>query len=168
MSIYIIPCLIIALFIYANIKKVNTYTAFVDGAKNSLLLIFDIFAYIVAIFVVIELFSVSGLSDIISGFLSPAFNLLGVPVELSELIIVKPFSGSGGLALLQEVFVNYGADSYIARCACVILGSSETIFYVSTVFFSKTSVKKLGFAIPIALFCTCISVVLGCALCRIM
>ncbi len=168
MSAYIIPILLIALFIYANIKKVNTYEHFVNGAKMSLNLIFDIFAYIVAIFVVIELFTVSGLSDKLSQVLSPVFNFLGIPIELSKLIIVKPFSGSGGLALLTEVFEKYGVDSYISRCACVILGSSETVFYVSTVYFSKTSVKKLGFAIPIALVCTIISIIVGCWLCRVI
>lgn len=168
MSAYILPILIICLFVYANIKRVNTYQTFVCGAKSSLNLILDIFAYIVAIFVIIELFSVSGLSDKLSNLLAPLFNFLGIPVELSKLIIVKPFSGSGGLALLTEVFNTYGVDSYISRCACVILGSSETVFYVSTVYFSKTSVKKLGWAIPIALFCTIISVILGCALCRII
>lgn len=168
MSAYIVPVLIILLFIYANYKKVNTYETFVNGAKSSLNLIFDIFAYVVAIFVIIELFTVSGLSDKLSTVLAPMFNALGVPVELSKLIIVKPFSGSGGLALLVEVFETYGVDSYISRCACVILGSSETVFYVSTVYFSKTSVKKLGFAIPIALLCMIVSVILGCFLCRIM
>ena len=168
MSAYIVPVLIILLFIFANIKKVNTYQSFVDGAKNSLNLIFDIFAYIVAIFVIIELFNVSGLSAKFTTMLSPIFNFLGIPTELTELIIVKPFSGSGGLAMIQQVFDSYGVDSYISRCACVILGSSETVFYVSTVYFSKTSVKKLGFAIPIALISTIISVILGCALCRVI
>lgn len=168
MSAYIIPVLLILLFVYANIKKVNTYQAFVNGAKMSLNLVFDIFAFIVAIFMIIELFTVSGLSDKLSTLLAPIFNFLGIPIELSKLIIVKPFSGSGGLALLTEVFEKYGVDSYISRCACVILGSSETVFYVSTVYFSKTSVKKLGFAIPIALLCMIVSIILGCALCRIM
>lgn len=168
MSKYIIPILFLLLFIFANIKKVNTYQTFVDGAKKSLELIFDIFAYIVAIFVIIELLSVSGISQKLAEILSPIMNFLGIPVELTELIIVKPFSGSGGLALLTDVFNKYGVDSYISRCACVILGSSETVFYVSTVYFSKTSVKKLGLAIPIALLCTFVSVILGCALCRII
>lgn len=168
MSAYIIPILLILLFVYANLKKINTYQAFVNGAKMSLNLVFDIFAFIVAIFMIIELFTVSGLSDKLSTLLEPVFNFLGIPIELSKLIIVKPFSGSGGLALLTEVFEKYGVDSYISRCACVILGSSETVFYVSAVYFSKTSVKKLGFAIPIALLCTIVSIILGCALCRIL
>lgn len=168
MSKYIIPVLVICLIIFANYKKVNTYQAFVKGAKSSLNLIFDIFAYILAIFVIIELFSVSGLSQKLTEVFAPFFNFLGVPSELTELIIVKPFSGSGGLALLTDVFQKYGVDSYISKCACVILGSSETVFYVSTVYFSKTSVKKIGFAIPIALFCTFFSVVFGCLMCRVI
>ena len=168
MSAYILPILLIGLFIYANIKKVNTYQVFVDGAKSSLNLIFDIFAYIVSIFVIIELFSVSGLSTYFSKMLAPILNFFGIPVELGELIIVKPFSGSGGLGLLVKVFEAYGVDSYVSRCACVILGSSETVFYVSAVYFSKTSVKKLGFAIPIALLCTFVSIIIGCALCRVI
>ena len=167
MSSYIVPALIVLLFVYANFKKVNTYQTFVEGSKNSLFLIFDIFAYIMAIFVIIELFNVSGLSAKLTQILSPVFNFFGIPTQLTQLIIVKPFSGSGGLALLQQIFDNYGVDSYISRCACVILGSSETVFYVSAVYFSKTSVKKLGFAIPIALISTIVSVILGCAICRL-
>ena len=168
MTAYILPVLLIALFVFANIKKVNTYQVFVDGAKSSLKLIFDIFAYIVAIFVIIELFSVSGLSQCFSKALFPILNFFGIPVELAELIIVKPFSGSGGLALLIKVFEEYGVDSYVSRCACVILGSSETVFYVSSVYFSKTSVKKLGLGIPIAIFCMLVSIIIGCALCRVL
>ena len=168
MSAYILPIIIIGLFVFANIKRVNTYETFVFGAKSSLKLVYDIFAFIVAIFMIIELFKVSGLSGKLSVIIAPVLNFFGVPSELTEIIIVKPFSGSGGLALLKEVFDTYGVDSYISKCACTILGSSETVFYVSTVCFAKTSVKKLGFAIPIALFCTFVSIVVGCFICRII
>lgn len=167
MSVYIIPVLIIALFAYSSYKRVNNYSVFVQGSKKSLTLIFDIFAYIVAIFIVVELLNACGIMEKLTLILSPIFNFLGIPSQLTQLILVKPFSGSGGLALLYEIFDQYGVDSYIARCACVILGSSETVFYVSSVYFSKTSVKKLGIAIPIALICCIISVVLSCLTCRI-
>ena len=131
-------------------------------------LIVDIFAYIVAVFVFIEIFDKSGLTDIFGMVLKPVFNLFGIPTELTKLIVLKPFSGSGGLALLQDVFETYGVDSYIGKCASVILASSDTVFYVSTVYFSKTSVKKLGYAIPLALFATFLSVVLSCLFCRML
>lgn len=167
-SNYIMPILIFVLLVFATIKKQKPYSSFVNGAKESLTLVMDIFAYIVAVFIFIEIFDASGLSDICSKLLSPIFSFLGIPSELTKLIVLKPFSGSGGLAILQNIFDTYGVDSYIARCASVILASSDTVFFVSTVYFSKTSVKKLGIAIPIALFATILSVILSCLFCRIM
>lgn len=168
-SDYVIPVLIFILLVFATFKKDSKpYNSFVDGAKQSLPLIFDIFAYIVAVFIFIEVFDKSGLTNLLGNLLSPVFNILGVPTELTKLVVLKPFSGSGGLALLQDIFATYGTDSYIGRCASVILASSDTVFYVSTVYFSKTTVKKLGFAVPMALFATFISVVLSCLFCRIL
>ena len=168
-SDYIIPVLLFVLLVFATLKKeVKPYNSFVEGAKQSLSLVFDIFAYIVAVFIFIEVFDKSGLTNLFGKILSPVFNILGVPTELTKLIVLKPFSGSGGLALLQDIFDTYGVDSYVGRCASVILASSDTVFYVSTVYFSKTKVKKLGFAIPVALFATFLSVVLSCLFCRIM
>ena len=167
-SIYVIPILIFIMLVAAGIKKNKPYNSFVTGAKQSVELVFDIFAYIVAVFVFIEIFDASGLADGLSKVLSPVFKFFGVPSELTKLALLKPFSGSGGLALLQDIFDKYGVDSYVARCASVILASSDTVFYVSTVYFSKTSVKKLGIAIPIALFATFLSVILSCLFCRII
>ena len=46
-SDYIIPVLLFVLIVFATFKKdVKPYNSFVDGAKQSLPLIFDIFAYI--------------------------------------------------------------------------------------------------------------------------
>lgn len=164
---YIIPLLILFLFIYSIIKKQNNYDSFVKGAKKSLTLIFEIFANIVAIFILIELFKQSGISYYLNKILSPFLNFLGIPCELSELIILKPFSGSGSLALLSEIFETYGVDSYIGRCASVIMSSSETVFYVSSVYFSKTKVKNLGYSIPLALFVTILSSILACLFCKV-
>ena len=166
-SSYVVPVLIFVLLVFATAKKTKPYNAFVDGAKESLNLIFDIFAFIVAVFVFIEVFDASGLCNVFGTVLSPIFKLFGIPTELTKLVILKPFSGSGGLAILQDIYDNFGVDSYIARCASVILASSDTVFYVSTVYFSKTSVKKLGFAIPVALLATLLSTILSCLFCKV-
>ena len=166
-SDYIIPILIFVMLIFATFKKTKPYNSFVDGAKESINLIIDIFAYILAVFIFIEIFDKSGLCDWFGNILAPVFKVLGIPTELTKLVVLKPFSGSGGLAILQNVFDTYGVDSYISRCAAVILASSDTVFYVSTVYFSKTSVKRLGFAIPLALFATLLSTILACLFCRV-
>lgn len=164
---YIIPILLIALIVFSQYKKQNTYQNFVKGAQKSLTLIFEIFANIVAIFIIIELFKESGISSFFNTIFSPILHLFSIPPELCNLIILKPFSGSGSLALLSDIFSSYGVDSYIGRCASVIIASSETVFYVSSVYFSKTKVKNLGYAIPLALFVTFLSSILACLFCRI-
>ena len=140
MSSYIIPSLIIALVVYSFVKKKNAYNDFVFGAKTSFDLILISFPYIVAIFIAIEVFEASGLSDYLASLLKPALNLVGIPSELIPMVLIKPFSGCGSLAVLENIFINYGADSYLARAGSVIAGSSEAIFYVSAVYFSKTKV----------------------------
>ena len=149
MSAYILPIIFIALFCYSKYKKVNTYDTFVRGAKKSIPLVVDIFPYIATIMIAVALLRASGITSLLADALSPIFNFLGVPTELIELVLLRPFTGSGSYALLNDVLVTYGADSYISRCACVILGCSETIFYVTTVYISQTKVRKLLYAIPV-------------------
>lgn len=168
MTKYVIPILLIFLIAFAFIKKIDNYGVFVKGASKSLKLLFDIFANIVAVFIIIELFKVSGLSGYLYKILSPVFNLIGIPAELTELIVLKPFSGSGTLALLSDIFTTYGVDSYIGRCASVIVASSETVFYVSSVYFSKTKVKNLSYAIPLALLVTFLGSLFACLFCKIL
>lgn len=165
---YIIPILLLLLVIYSQIKQQNNYDSFVIGAQKSLTLVFEIFANIVAIFLIIELFKQSGISAFLQKYISPVFGIFGIPKELCELIVLKPFSGSGSLALLSDIFTNYGVDSYIGRCASVIISSSETVFYVTTVYFSKTKVKNMGYSIPLALFVTFLSSILACLFCKII
>ena len=168
MSAYILPIIFIALFCYSKYKKVNTYDTFVKGAKKSIPLVVDIFPYIATIMISVALLRASGITAMLATALSPIFNALGIPTELIELVLLRPFTGSGSFALLNDVLVQYGPDSYISRCACVILGCSETIFYVTTVYLSQTKVKKLLYAIPVALICATFGAVLACLLCKIM
>ena len=166
-EIYVIPILILALLIFCIIKKVSAYDVFVSGASSSLKLVAEIFPYLVAIFLLCELFEVSGLSQIFVDFLSPVFEFFGVPKELIKLVIIKPFSGSGSLALLTEIIKNNGVDSYITKCACAVYGSSETIFYISAIYFTKCKNKKATKAILISLVATIISTILTCLICNI-
>ena len=168
LSVFIIPVLLFFIIIYATLKKVNCYATFVIGAKKALELCYNLFPYLIAIFFALELFNVSGLSDILSNILAPLLQFVGIPPELSQLLIIRPFSGSGGLSALQNLFIQFGADSYIARCGCVLVGSSETIFYVATVYFSGTKIKKLWYAIPLALISCFVGAIVGCLLCKII
>lgn len=163
----IIPLLFLILFIYALFRRVKLYDCFTEGVKGAVPLVVSLFPYLVSILILSELFEQSGLSARLTQALSPIFSFLGIPPEIGKLVLVKPFSGSGSTALLSEILASFGADSYIGRCACVAYGSSETVFFVSAVYFAGSK-KKLAKPILIALIANFFSLVLGCLLCRIL
>lgn len=164
----IIPVIFIVVFIFAVIKKVRVYDEFSQGIAEAVKFTFSLLPCLAAIFMMCELFEASGLADKLTKLLSPVFDALGIPTELTKLVLIKPFSGSGSLAYLNEIIKNYGADSYITRCACVCFGSSETVFYISAVYFAGMKAKKLAAPIAIVLISTLISTVIACLICRIM
>ena len=165
---YVVPILLVAVLVFGLVKRVNVYDSFVLGAKKSFDLSISIFPYLAAMFIMVNALVASGLDKYVTNFFAPPFELLGIPKEVVKLILLRPFSGSGSLAILTDVYNTYGVDSYVGRCASVIMGSSETVFYVASVYFAGTKVKHTGFAIPIALFCNLLGSVLACLLCKIM
>ncbi|MBQ8431071.1 MAG: spore maturation protein [Clostridia bacterium] len=166
MADVLLPTLIAFVLIYALVKKIDAYSSFVKGAKGAIPLIVSLLPYIIAMFIAIELFRSSGLSYYLCSVISPFFKILGIPVEVSELIIVRPFSSNAAYVLLKDIFSSYGVDTYIGKCASVIMGSSDTIFYVSSIYFASTKVKKTLLTIPIALICNVCCAFLACFLCR--
>lgn len=168
MSVYVLPVLLVLLFVYCAIKKVRPYECFLSGTKDALSLVKDVFPYIATIFVCISLFKESGLSSDLATLLAKPLDSLGIPSEIIELTLLVPLSGNGTTALLQEIITKYGADSYEARCACVIAGGSETIFYICAVYLSACKAKKLRYTIPVSLFATILGALIACLLCKVM
>ncbi|MBE5757791.1 MAG: hypothetical protein E7345_02540 [Clostridiales bacterium] len=168
MSKYILPVLIFSLILYSLFKRNNTYNSFVVGAKGAFDLVLTSFPYIAVIFIAIEIFNVSGLSVLFADFVSPFFELFGIPKELSQLVILKNFTGCGSLAVLENIFSTYGVDSYLARAGCCIAGCSEAIFYVTAVYFSKTDVSKFRYAIPVGILANFIGAIASCWICRLI
>lgn len=165
---YIIPVIFLAVLIAAVIKKRDPYNYFIDGSRSALKLVADVFPYLLAVMMAVEVFRLSGVSAFVAQLTSPLFKLMGLPAELTELLIIRPLSGAGSLAVLNNVFETYGADTYIGRCASVIYGSSETIFYVSTIYMSQSKCKNLRYAIPVSIFATLMGCIAGCLILRVM
>jgi len=104
MSKYILPVFIGLVILAAFIKKVPVYDNFVKGSKESISLILSIFPYICAVLIAVELFSLSGLNSYLAKIMSPVLTFLGIPDELCELLIIRPLSGNGSLALLEGIY----------------------------------------------------------------
>lgn len=168
MTVFIIPAVFIAIFIFAAFKKVKIYDEFSKGVGDAVKFTVSLLPCLAAIFMMCAVFEASHLSALFVKWLSPVFGALGVPPELTKLVLIKPFSGSGSLAYLNRIIADYGADSYITRCACVCFGSSETVFYISAVYFANAKMKKLFKPIAAVLIATLVSTVFACLLCRMM
>ena len=164
----LIPLLFISSFAFALYKKVRIYDSFTTGMKEAVPLVVSIFPYIAAVSILCTLMEKSGLESKLIALLSPVFSRVGVPPEIAPLLFVKPLSGSGAIAVLSDILGAYGVDSFIGRCACVVYGSSDTIFYIGAVYFAGLKRKALSKAMAIALFSFLLSVVLCCFLCRFM
>lgn len=164
----LIPVIFLFSFGYALIKKVRVYDSFSDGVKGVIPLLLSIFPYIATVTMLSKLLEASGLSAKLSAWCAPAFSFIGVPQEIFPLVLIKPLSGSGAIAVLSEILETFGVDSYIGRCACVTYGSSETIFYIGAVYFAGLKRKNFNAALGISLFSYLVSVVFCCFLCRIM
>lgn len=166
--IFLIPVIFLLSFAFAFFRKVRVYDSFTDGVKGAIPLIVSIFPYIAAVAMLSKLLETSGIGDKLSHLLSPVFRFVGIPQELSPLLLIKPLSGSGAIAVLSEILEVYGADSYISRCACVVYGSSETIFYIGAVYFAGLKRKNLTKALLISVLTYLITAVFSCFLCKIL
>ncbi|MDR3264349.1 MAG: hypothetical protein LBT30_08590 [Clostridiales bacterium] len=168
MANFILPFLIIALFVYAAIKRIKIYDSFIEGIKDALKLVYSVFPYLAAIFIMVNLFRISGLGAFVTRILEKPLSLIGIPPELTELIILRPFSGNGSLLLLEDIYKAHSPDSYIARAASVVVGSSDTAFYIAAVYFAESKIIKLRYAIPAALLANVVGFITACLLCRYM
>ena len=165
---YAIPLIFLSVLILSAIKKQNAYSTFASGAKDAIPMVIEIFPYLLTVMVAVSIFRASGIASAISQFCSPLFNLIGIPPQLTELMLIRPLSGAGSLAVLDNIYATFGTDTYIGLCASIIYGSSETVFYITSVYFSRCEVKNLRYAIPLALICTLLGYIVGCYFMRIM
>lgn len=148
----LIPAIVMALTaVYGVIKGVDVFGAMTDGIADGLKVVLRIFPSLVALLTAVYMLRASGALEALTQLLAPLFALVGIPVETAPLMLLRPVSGSGALAVAGELIGQYGADSLIGRTAAVMLGSTETTFYVIAVYFGAVGIKKTRYAIPAAL-----------------
>lgn len=153
---------------YGLFHKVDIYSSFVEGAMDGAKSAFRIFPYILAVIFAINLFVQSGAEDFIVRLLGPVTSFIGFPPELLSLAIIKPLSGGGSLGVFQTILDSYGADTFIGRCASVLMGSSETIFYTAAVYFGSVGITNTRHTIMTGLLAHGASIFAALAFCRYM
>ncbi len=150
-SVMLLPSLIAVILIYALIKKTPCYETFVHGAKEGLFVSVKILPYLVAIIVSVSMFRASGALDILQNLLSKPLEFLKIPAETLPLMITRSMSGSATLGIFSDIVGDLGANSYASKLSAIIVGSSETTFYVLCVYFGAVGIKKIRYALAVGL-----------------
>jgi len=150
-SRYAIPAILLGIPLYGMVKKVPVYEAFTDGAKDGFNTAIKIIPYLVAMLVAIGVFRASGAMDLVTKALSPITNLIGMPGEVLPMAIMRPLSGGGAQGIMSDLITTYGPESLIGRMSAVMMGSTETTFYILAVYFGSVSIKKSRHALPAGL-----------------
>ena len=151
LSSCVIPVLLSAVAIYGMGKQVNVYSALTRGAEDGLTVLLHILPALVGLMTAVSMFRASGALDWFSGLCAPLLNLLGLPPETTPMMLIRPVSGSGALAVASDLIITHGPDSYIGRVAAVMLGSTETTFYTIAVYFGSAGIVRTRHTIPAAL-----------------
>lgn len=134
----VIVIYILLIILYGIVKKVNTYDAFLRGVENSFSTIKNIFPSVLGIIFAINVFTESGIIDIVKNFFA---NDIIVP-ELIIQCFLKPISWSSSLLFMNNIFLHYGVDSFVAKLSTLIQGSSDTTIYVIALYFSSIKMKS--------------------------
>jgi spore maturation protein B len=160
-SAWLIPILIGTILIYGTIKQVPTYESFVEGGKEGIKIAVSIIPYLVGMLVAITVFRSSGALDYFMKFMNPLLSKIGIPGEIVPLALIRPISGTAALGMTSDLIATYGPDSFIGRLASVLQGSTDTTFYVLTVYFGAVGIRKMGDALKVGLWADLVGIILA-------
>lgn len=141
-SRWAIPVMFFGIVFMGLARRIAVYEAFISGAKNGFYTTARLVPNLLAMLVAIQIFRTSGALDIIIALLRPITGLFNIPEEVLPLALMRPLSGSGSLGLMVQLFADHGPDSLIGRLGSAIMGSTETTFYVLTVYTGAVGIKR--------------------------
>jgi len=167
-SIWAIPVFLIGIPLYGAVRGVKVYESFVEGAKEGFQIAVRIIPYLVAILVAVGMLRGAGGIDLLVGWVDPVLARIGIPAEIVPLGIMRALSGSGSLGIVTELVKTHGPDSFIARLAASIYGSTETTFYVLAVYFGAVGIKKPRHAVLAGLIADLASLIAAVVVCRLV
>ncbi len=151
MTDYIVPLLLFGVCAIALGKRENGYGLMLEGATEGLKLMAVLTPTLILLLTAVTMLRTSGAVELAATCLSPLFSFFGIPPETALLVLIRPISGSAALAVGAELMTRYGVDSQIGRTAAVMLGSTETTFYIISIYFGSLGIKGTRHTLPAAL-----------------
>ncbi len=147
LSAWAIPLILLLVPLAAMARGVKVFEAFVEGAEKGFSTAVKTIPYLVAMMVSINIFKASGAMEVMAGALSPLLHLTGFPPELIPHALMRPLSGGAALGIATDVIAGHGPDSHLGRLVSTMQGTSDTTFYVLTLYFGSVGVVRYRYAI---------------------
>lgn len=172
-SAWVIPSVVLLAALPMLSRKKDYFAAFVAGAKNGLENAVRLLPVMIALMTALSMLQASGALGWLTDILARPAEAIGIPAEIIPLLVTRPVSGSASTAAYASLLEQYGPDSFAALCASVLMGSSDTLIYILSVYFSGTAiahgqgVRRTRHAFPVAILVMLICLFLSCAVSRI-
>lgn len=159
LSVWLIPMIIICVLTFGLIKKIPIYETFIDGAKDGLKVTLEIIPYLLAIMVAIGMLRASGAIELLQSIFGSLLNKFDIPIDILPIMIVRSLSGSAVLGLLSDIASQHSVESYTTKLAAIMVGSSETTFYILAVYFGAVGIKKVRHALMTGILADCVGII---------
>ena len=167
-SLLAIPFLLAFFPLYAVLRGVKVYEEFVEGAKEGFQVAVRIIPFLVAMLVAMGMFRAAGGVELLARALQPVLNLISFPTDLLPMALTRPLSGSATIGLFADLAKSHGPDSLVTRMGGTLLGSTETTFYVLTVYFGAVGVKRTRHAVAVGLLADLAGMIAAVTICRLV
>lgn len=154
--------IIVFFVVYAAVKRVNAYDAFIEGAKDGFSTAVGIIPYLIAILIAVGIFRASGAMDLMIDGIRHLVAMTGLNTDFVEALptaMMKPLSGSGARGLMVDAMQQYGADSFVGRLVCTIQGSTDTTLYILAVYFGAVKIRDSRYALPYGLMADLVGII---------
>lgn len=150
-SVWAIPFLITFIPLFGWLRGVKIFETFVEGAEEGFQMSLKMIPFLVGILVALNIFQASGGLDSVINFLAGPLSRIGIPAAVVPLMMVRPLSGGAALGITTGLLHQYGPDSFIGRLASTLQSSTDTTFYVITLYFGTVGIRKIRYALTVAL-----------------
>lgn len=157
---------VVGIPLFATMKKIDVFDSFITGARQGFEVSVNIIPYLVAMMVAIGMLRASGFFELAYSVLTPLLKAIGMPPELLPMALIRPFSGSAATGVMAELIHQHGGNSFIAKTAATMMGSTETTFYVVAVYFGAVGIKKTRHAIPAGILADITGILTTIFICR--
>ena len=141
--------------------------SFLEGAREGLRTAIGLLPTLTLLICATSMLSASGVTNFLAALLRDPLEYIGIPNEILPLLLTRPFSGSASSAMFSTLIADAGVESFAVFCGAVIMGSSDTVVYILSLYFSSVKVKKTSYAFSLAFIVMIFCIIFSCFVSKI-